>query len=290
VLLRELAVIKRESDRLNFIYFILNLSTAIVCQSNVPTESHETRQNSNIKKPKIFLQRFKSREKYPLKGRIRREQILEILSGNDADAGIRALRRMPTGKIINALFPFFYSQDETIKWRAVTAMGLLVQELADGDMEKARNVVRRLMWNLNDESGGIGWGSPEAMGEILACHEGLAWEYAPILLSYANKGANYLELPMLQRGLLWGIARLAEERSHLVTGSKSHFFPYLESEDPAVRGHAVRIVGLIGADEDRQRLSPLLKDKSPYTTYFDHRCMTRLVGETAREASISLEK
>ena len=225
-----------------------------------------------------------------MKGRIRRDQILGILSGSDADAGIRVLRRMHPGKIVNALFPFFYSQDETIKWRAVTAMGLLVRDLADVDMEKARNVMRRLMWNLNDESGGIGWGSPEAMGEILACHEGLSREYAPILLSYANKDANYLELPMLQRGLLWGIARLAEERSQFVKDSKSHFFPYLESEDPAVRGHAVRIVGLIGADEDRQRLSPLLKDKSPYTTYFDHRCMTRLVGVTAREALVSLEK
>jgi len=40
--------------------------------------------------------------------------------------------------------------------------------------------MRRLMWNLNDESGGIGWGNPEAMGEILACHEALANEYAPI--------------------------------------------------------------------------------------------------------------
>lgn len=225
-----------------------------------------------------------------MKGRIRREQILEILSGSDADAGIWALRHMPLGKIVNALFSFLYSQDETIKWRAVTAMGLLVRDLADVDMEKARIVMRRLMWNLNDESGGIGWGSPEAMGEILSSHEGLSIEYSPILLSYANKDANYLELPMLQRGLLWGIARLSEERRHLVTGSKSHFFSYLESDDPAVRGHAARIMGLIGAEEDRRRLSPLLKDNSPYTTYFNHRCMTCLVGETAREAFVSLEK
>lgn len=225
-----------------------------------------------------------------MKGRIRREQILEVLSGSDIEAGLRSLRRMSPGKIINVLFSFLYSQDEITKWRAAAAMGLLVQDLADVDMEKARNVMRRLMWNLNDESGGIGWGSPEAMGEILACHEGLSREYGPILLSYANKDANYLELPMLQKGLLWGIARLSEERRHLVIDSKSHFFPYLESEDPAVRGHAVRIVGLIGEEEDRPRLAPLLIDKSSYTTYLDHQCITRLVGETAREALVSLEK
>jgi len=225
-----------------------------------------------------------------LKGRIRREQILEILSGSNAAAGLLELGRDSPKKIVNALFPLLYSQDEIIKWRAVTFMGLFVRDLAEEDMESARNVVRRLMWNLNDESGGIGWGSPEAMGEILTCHEGLAGEYAPILLSYANKDGNYLELPMLQRGLLWGIARFSEVRPHVVMGSKSLFFPCLESDDPTVRGHAARIVGLIGAPEDRSRLSPLVKDNSAYTTYLDHRCMGCIVGETVREALLNIEK
>ena len=225
-----------------------------------------------------------------MKGRIRRGQVLEILTRSNVDSGLTELRRMPAGKVVNALFSFLYSQDEIIKWRAATFMGFFVQDLAEEDMESARNVVRRLMWNLNDESGGIGWGSPEAMGEILTCHEGLAREYAPILFSYANKDGNYLELPMLQRGLLWGIVRFAQARPHVVMGSKSHFFPYLHSEDPAARGHAAWIVGLIGTTEDRDRLLPLLNDASAYTTYFVHQCIQRLVGETAREALSNIEK
>jgi len=225
-----------------------------------------------------------------LKGRIRREKILEILSGSNADVGLSELRRDSPKKIVNGLLPFLYIQDEIIKWRAVTFMGLVVQDLAEEDVESTRNVVRRLMWNLNDESGGIGWGSPEAMGEILTRHEGFAREYAPILLSYANRDGNYLELPMLQRGLLWGISRFSEVRPHVVRRSKPHFFPYLESEDPAVRGHAARIVGLIGTTEDRDRLSPLVEDNSAYTTYFNHRCMRCIVGETAREALSNFEK
>jgi len=51
------------------------------------------------------------------------------------------------------------------------------------------------------------------MGEILAAHNGLAQEYAHILLSYAREEGNYLELEALQRGLLWGIGRLAEKTS-----------------------------------------------------------------------------
>ena len=55
-------------------------------------------------------------------------------------------------------------------------MGAVVAHLAEKDMESARVVMRRLMCSLNDESGGIGWGAPEAMGEIIASHEGLASE------------------------------------------------------------------------------------------------------------------
>jgi len=54
-------------------------------------------------------------------------------------------------------------------------MGRVVSSLAEKDMESARVVMRRLMWNLNEESGGIGWGCPEAMGETMARSAPLAW-------------------------------------------------------------------------------------------------------------------
>ena len=225
-----------------------------------------------------------------MKGRIRRQQIFEILGKSDFDLRLAELRCMPSRKVVNALFSFLYHQHEIIKWRAVTAMGIVVQDLAHENLERARVILRRLMWNLNDESGGIGWGSPEAMGEILARHEGLAGEYAPILLSYANKDGNYLELPMLQRGLLWGIARLSEERPGLVLGSISHLLFYLQSKDPVIRGHAAEIMGLLGAKEARKLLLSLIKDRSAYATYSNHHCMTRLVGETAEEALEMMEK
>ena len=59
-------------------------------------------------------------------------------------------------------------RDELIRWRAVSAMGIVTAALADARMDAARVIMRRMMWQLNDESGGIGWGIPEAMGEIMA--------------------------------------------------------------------------------------------------------------------------
>ena len=191
---------------------------------------------------------------------------------------------MPLLRVINSLFSFLYSTDEQIRWRAVTAMGAAVARLADEDMEQARVIMRRLMWNLNDESGGIGWGSPEAIGEILACHELLAKEYAPILISYARKDGNYLELEMLQRGLLWGLARLSQVRPYLVQDEISHFMQYLQSMDTAVRGLAAWLIGLLEADDARTALEALTDDDAELSVYQSRKLINRCVKELAEEA------
>jgi len=219
-----------------------------------------------------------------LKGRILKQGVLDLLGSEELDFALEALCRMPLRRVINSFFSFLYSTDEQIKWRAVTAMGTFVAKLADQEMEQARVIMRRLMWNLNDESGGIGWGSPEAMGEILACHEMLAGEYAPILISYARKDGNYLELEMLQRGLLWGVARLSQVRPYLVRDSVSRFLPYLQSMDPAVRGLAAWLMGLLEAGGARTALEALVDDDAGLSVYKDRKLINCCVKELAEEA------
>ncbi|MFQ9869079.1 MAG: hypothetical protein ACLRWP_20725 [Bilophila wadsworthia] len=47
--------------------------------------------------------------------------------------------------------------------RAASAPGKAVSRMADEHIEEARNVVRRLMWHMNEESGNIGWGIPKPL-------------------------------------------------------------------------------------------------------------------------------
>lgn len=219
-----------------------------------------------------------------MKGRILKQKVLDLLGSADFDFALEALCKMPPRQVINSLFSFLYSTNEQIRWRAITAMGAAVAILADEEMEPARIIMRRLMWNLNDESGGIGWGSPEAIGEILACHELLAKEYAPILISYARKDGNYLELEMLQRGLLWGVARLSQVRPYLVQDAVSHFLPYLQSMDPAVRGLAAWLMGLLEAGDARTALEALTDDDAELCVYQNRKLINRCVKELAEEA------
>ncbi len=190
-----------------------------------------------------------------ISGRKLKKAVFHILSQNKCDDAVNEIIRFPLIQVVNPLFSFFFSSEEIIRWRAITAMGTVVSRLADQDAESARVVMRRLIWNLNDESGGIGWGSPEALGEIMACNRCMAEEYHFLLLSYINPEGNYIEYEMLQRGVLWGLGRLAYARPQLVRQARPLLIPYMQSQDAILRGLAVWIAG---AFEISKELRPLL--------------------------------
>ncbi len=95
-----------------------------------------------------------------------KKEILDLLGQEDQDQVVSVLLTFKARVIVNPLFSLIQETDEKIRENAARAMGQVVAKLAREQMEAARIVMRRLMWNLNDESGGIGWGSPEAMAEM----------------------------------------------------------------------------------------------------------------------------
>lgn len=190
----------------------------------------------------------------------------------------------PPRRMIRPLLGLLARGDPALKERAVTALGILAARLAAENIEDARQIVRRLMWSLNDESGSIGWGAPEAMAEILVLHEGLASEYASILVSYLCPEGNYLEHAPLQRDLLRGIGRLAAARPGLLRdqGAPELLVPYLSSPDAQVRGLAAWCAGFLPCPGARGPLEGLLHDPAEIVLYRG--------GETARASVASLAR
>jgi len=217
-------------------------------------------------------------------GREFKKKILELISSNNLEQNLGTLCQLPPRKVINPLFSFLLSTESKIKWATVTSFGAVVSHLADQDMESARVIMRRLMWQLNDESGGIGWGCPEAMGEIIACHGGLAPEYARVLISYIRKKGNFLEHEPLQQGALWGICRVAQMRPKLVGDAVPHLIPFLEARDATLRGLAIWALGLLGVREARSQIECLLNDEGEIKIYRDRKIKITRVKDLAKEA------
>jgi hypothetical protein len=219
-----------------------------------------------------------------LSGRQLKRHVLALLQQNDLTKCESELCRLPARQTVNPLFSFLCSVDEIIKWRAVAAMGAVVSNLATTDLESARVIMRRFMWQLNDESGGIGWGCPEAMGETTARSHQLAKEYAGILLSYIRADGNFLEHELLQRGALWGVGRLARARPDFLKGCASLFNPYMQSNDAYLRGLAVWAVEPLLDQGSIPALEALSNDSAELMLFRKGRLAQCTVSQLAREA------
>jgi len=211
-------------------------------------------------------------------------EVGEILRHAEFETAMERICQYPYRQVVNPLFSFLHSLDETVRWRAISAMGAVVSRLADQGMEPARIIMRRFLWNLNEESGGIGWGSPEAMGEIMVQSAPLAEEYANLLVSYVEPGKNFLEHEELQKGLLWGLGRLARIRPSRVERAAPFLRPFLQSEDRVLRGRGLWAAAALPIERTEDLIRPRIGDTDSIRIYLEGRFRTYRIGRLAAEA------
>lgn len=165
-------------------------------------------------------------------------------------ACLARLEARPAREIVNPLLACLPLGGRSTR-RAAAALGRAVARMAEEDsLEAARNMARRLMWHMNEESGNIGWGIPEAFAEILACHPRLAGEFHRILLSYirkTDKDDNYCDHAVLRRSCFWAAGRLAQARPDLVAAGRDALVAGLSDEDAECRREAAAALRILDA-------------------------------------------
>ena len=141
---------------------------------------------------------------------------------------------------VGPLFSFLLLGSQTMH-RAAVALGATVARLAGTEPETARNVIRRFMWHMNEDSGNIGWGIPDAFAECLAASETLAETYHRILVSYImdlGHADNFCDHDILRRSCYWAVGRLAEVRPEMCAMARPWLLKGLEDTDSICRGMA----------------------------------------------------
>ena len=227
----------------------------------------------------------------PTHRRETKRNILSLLGRPDLTEIFPELLSLEDRDLIGPLFSALCHTDLLVRWHAVSAFGPVVCRMAERDLESARIVMRRFLWSLNDESGGIGWGAPEAMAEIMSRSAVLAGEYLHMLVSYiledgpeAFQDGNFIELPMLQRGVLWGIARLMPCYRQTLErlGVAADLRPYLLSPDGDVRGLACRCLHLLGEGPTAAEVAKLGQDSHQLVIYSGEGFISCTVAEIVR--------
>jgi hypothetical protein len=138
-----------------------------------------------------------------------RDALAEAFEREETDALVAAARETP-GRVVRFLTGRLYSADEGEKWCAVRALGALAR--APGVLTDARvhDLLQRFLWALNDESGAVPYGVPEAMGEILAARPEPRASMVPLLRGMLTEDDTF-QTGVVERGIYWALGRIGPD-------------------------------------------------------------------------------
>jgi HEAT repeat protein len=159
---------------------------------------------------------------------VRKERARRLLEEYDLDGIERWAGGEPQAG--RALQSFLFDADELTRWRAVEAIGRAAAARARSDLEPVRELIRRTLWLMNDESGGLLWQGPQVLAAVLANVPALLGEFGAVLESF-------LEEEPFRAGTRWALWRLAPSRT-LSASEARKLEASLAERDPAIRGHA----------------------------------------------------
>ena len=204
-----------------------------------------------------------------------KEELLRCLQEGDFKS---ILQHSATHKrILSQLTALTYHPEALLAWRAVHAIGLSAGRISEFDPEYVRNHLRRLFWLLSDESGGIGWRAPEAIGEILACCPGKFDEFISPLFHLLDMEAE--APPRFRAGVLWAIGRVSPAKPEAVQPVQHLIIDCLGDANSQIRGLALWCLSQIKVPVSALEIARLKSDRSQISLFLDGQLVDLTVGE-----------
>ena len=160
--------------------------------------------------------------------------------------------------VIARLNRLLFDSDELIQWRAAEALGWVARE----DPFVLEKIIGRLMYTLNDDSGSIGWFTPQALGEIGNSEDALM--LATIAANPEHAGNEDARL---------SLARIEDPNTNTI------LIEGLTEASPLLRIEIISSLGNRGAKETTASILPYLSDPDENVRLVSLRAMERLGSE-----------
>jgi hypothetical protein len=205
----------------------------------------------------------------------------KLIEQGDPDALLEALRTPGKGsKLIRRITAGLCSTEPRRKWQAVSAMGVVAGK-GGLSTDKVADRITRFLWALNDESGDVPYGIPEALGEILTVRPELRARCIPILVSFLVQEELFQTGPILA-GAIWALGHAGvsdqEERDRARPGLRLA----LAAADSGVRGAALWTAARLGlAASLQQEIRGLAGDDSGVCLLIDGAVQELKIGDLA---------
>ena len=207
--------------------------------------------------------------------RATKNRVKELAEAGDVDALVDlAFDDIRTLRFLQRLL---YDPDERNRWRTAYLLGQVCARLSTRQPGPVSDLLHR-MFEASADSAATNWGLIESIGAIIAGRTDIFGAFTRHLLPYAHDPATRVQA-------LWALGTIARSRPDLIRNTS--FFqvlPLLNHEDPAVRGHLIRLLGRIKATEARNAIEKLLHDPAETVVYEEGRPVPTTVGQLAQSA------
>ncbi len=186
----------------------------------------------------------------PPRFRSQKQQLrVQLLDAPDWRANIDSL--VEGGSALVGPLMSFLLYEPVPRLRAAILLGTVTARMFERSPESARDVMRRLNWRMSEESGNIGWGVPEAIGEILSQSPKLAKEFHRIFFSSLldlGFDDNYVDNDALRRSCYFAIGRFIRACPQYGEEIRPLLRKGLNDVDLPCRGYAAWAVGMLTPD------------------------------------------
>ncbi|SHK94771.1 HEAT-like repeat-containing protein [Desulforamulus aeronauticus DSM 10349] len=208
--------------------------------------------------------------------KLKQEVELYLTENNYPELAARVLQNPG---MVKYLFRLLYHPYGAARWQAIQGLGQISEEMVKNDPETVRELLRRLLWSMNDESGSASWSAPEAIGEIIARNPELLKEYVSIVVHASEE-------EIFHRGIAWALGRVGGQRPDLVQSFIPLLREFLVHRRPEVRGYAAQALGRIGktAVEALPDLKGLDPDMTEIEVYEKDQVVMKSVWQLVQDA------
>ncbi|MBM7853969.1 HEAT repeat protein [Desulfohalotomaculum tongense] len=205
---------------------------------------------------------------------MKKQEIAQLVTDKKYETLLQ-LAETDAKKLIRYLVRLTYSQDDLLRWRAIEALGLAAGKIAKTEPEVIRDIIRRFLWSMNDESGAQSWSAPQAIAEIIYNEPGLYADLGPVMISAS------MDERIFQPGMLWAVGRLVGKVDY-INEIVPDIIAFLDNPNAVIRGYAAWALGEIGVSSSVDRLKNLVNDKARVKIYINGELYEKTVGDIAQ--------
>lgn len=209
-----------------------------------------------------------------------RREVKKSLESNDFEL-IKTCFKSDAALTMRTLQMYVYGMpNDILRWRAITFIGKLSGLYAAENDELFRNIIRRFIWQMCEESANVPWASAEIIGSILANVDGSRFR------EFIGPWFYHVDLnDICYAGLYYILPQVMKYHSVQVEEFLSQTLKWFSQYDmPDLRAYAALYYIEFPKREMKNFLSEWLQDHRKVLVYYKEEFKECIISELAKQA------